>query len=311
MTSFNDRFADLSIHRVSNRREAFTVNQIALGFINAVKRQAIEDCDQHITSYTFTDTEYADDPIRIQMNAAAGAPEGQLVRCNFLYAIKTLAIHLFTIRRPHGVDFAGYYRRQLLFIGVFDDKNDIPSLQRFSNSSAKPSDTFAQEKRALITHSLDATNSSSAFLTIPGSDNVEYRVAFQYRGERLSKISIFCVILEFMMVLAQLQNDDAIDNLSQATSADSAWIFVIHNSESNIPLMDFQLVAILESIARDSVGRGQYQELKFDFFVNREVVATGCVTVPNWLSGWCQGMREGGQQSLLGNFSSSSGSALT
>ena len=50
------------------------MNQVALGFINAVKRQAIKDCDQRISSYTFTDTEYENDPIRLRIDAAAGAP---------------------------------------------------------------------------------------------------------------------------------------------------------------------------------------------------------------------------------------------
>lgn len=79
MTNLNNRFADLSLDYISTRSEGFTKNQVALGFINAVKREAIKDCDQYIASYTFTDTEYADDPIRIQINAAAGGPEGQLV----------------------------------------------------------------------------------------------------------------------------------------------------------------------------------------------------------------------------------------
>lgn len=79
MTSLNDRFENLSVDYVSLRRWVLSVNQVALGFINAVKREAIQNCDQHITSYTFTDTEYEDDPIRIQIDAAPGGSEERLV----------------------------------------------------------------------------------------------------------------------------------------------------------------------------------------------------------------------------------------
>ena len=74
MTSLNDRFADLFVHSISIGPPSFTINQVALGFINAVKVQAIENCNQRMSTYTFTDTEYEDDPIRIEINAAAGSP---------------------------------------------------------------------------------------------------------------------------------------------------------------------------------------------------------------------------------------------
>lgn len=301
----------MTVNRLTIARGIFTVNQVALGFINAVKRQAIEDCDQYITSYSFTDTEYADDPIRIRVYAAAGAPDGQLVRCNIIYAIKTLAIDLIALRRPYGVEFSESYRGQLLYFGVFDNKNDGPSLEQSSNSSALPSETFARAKRAQSAHSLDASNSSTTLLNIPGSDDVVYRVAFEFQGSRVLKISIFSAILELMMTIAQLDDNESIENLSQATSTDSSWIFVMHNLASHVPLQGFQLVAILESIARHVVGRARYQEMTFHFLVNEELVAKGCVTERDLARAWCQGMMEGGQQSLVGNFSSlSSGSGL-
>lgn len=301
----------MSVNYVWTRQGRFTVNQVALGFINAVKRQAIEDCDQYMTSYTFTDTEYENDPIRIRINAAAGGPEGQLVRCNILYAVKTLAIGLMTHGRPFGARLAEWYRGQLLYTGVFDNKTDVSSLKQSSNSSADPSEVIVQEKRALSIQSLDVTNPSTTLLTLPGSDDVEYRVEFDFRGDRIPKINIFSAILEFMMTLAQLDSDGPIENVSQATSTDSSWIFVMHKSESNIPLEGFQLVAILESIARHAVNRGCYMEMIFDFFVDMEFVAGGCVTTPNRSRAWCQGLREGGQQSLVGNTSSSSRGGLT
>ena len=292
MTSLNNRFAGLSVDYISVRPRRFSIDQVALGFINAVKRQAIEDCDQYITSYTFTDTEYEDDPIRIRINAAAGAPEAQLVRCNFLYAIKTLAINLMNQQRLYGARFTESYRGQPLYIGVFDNK-DVPALEQSNTSSAEPSETVSQQKRALSIQSLDAVNATTALLTIPGSNDVDYQIQFEFCGNQVQKISIFSAILELMMTLAQLDSNDAVENISLATSTAPLWIFVMPNPESSVPLKVFELVAILESIARWAVSRRRYMEMTFDFFVNREFVAGGCVTEPNLSRAWCQGMREG------------------
>lgn len=310
MTDLNNRFEDLSVNHISVRSRSFTINQVALGFINAVKRQAIEDCDQYVTSYFFTDTEYENDPIRIRIDAVAGSPVGQLIRCNYLYAIKTLAINLMAQERLYGARFSESWRDQLLYIGTFDNKNDIPLLEQPSNLSAYAGETVGQEKRALSTQSLVATNSTTIPLTIPGSNDVEYQIEFEFRGMPIQKSGIFSAILEFMMTLAQLDSDDSVENVSQ-TSTDSSWIFVMHRSESTVSLKMFQLVAILESIARYAVSRRRFVEMAFDFFVNREFVAGGCVTAPDRSRAWCEGLRKGGQQSLVGNFSSSPGSDLT
>lgn len=290
VTSLNNRFADLSVSHVSIRRRRLTVNQVALGSINAVKCEAIKDCDQYITSYTFIDTEYEDDPIRIHVDAAAGSPEQQLVRCNLLYAIKTLAINLMAQDRGYGARFTESFRGQLLYIGLFVNKNDVPLLAQSSNSSAAdPNATVAQEKRALGTESLDVTNTTTTFFTIPGSNDVEYKVEFEFRGDRVRKIGIFSAILEMMMTLAQLDSSDPVERVSQATLTDSSWIFVMHNTESDVPLQGFQLLAILESIARYTVSQARYQELTVNFFINRELVAGGCVTLPVASRAWCRG----------------------
>ena len=315
MTTLNDRFAGLSVNYRPLRSTSFSLNKFALGFINAVKIQAIEDCEQYIRSYTFTDTEYEDSPIRIRINAAAGGPEAQLVRCNVLYAMKTLAINQLSRSSRETVSggrFIELYHDQSLYDGVLDNKNDVLSLENSSNLATSPSGPVAQTKRALSTHPLEASNSTISFLTIPGLNDVEYTIEFKFRGTRVLKVGLFSAILGFIMTLAQLDSDSSIDNVSQSTSADLSWIYVMYNSESNVPLKQFQLVAILESIARYAVMQRRYEEMTFDFHVNGEFVAGGCVTVPDGSKAWCRGLREGSQRSLvhLGNTSSSLGSDL-
>lgn len=198
-----------------------------------------------------------------------------------------------TSERPYGADFAEFYRERILYNGLFDNKNNVLSLAQSSNSSAGSNETAAQEKRALNTHSLDITNSSTTFLAIPGSNNFEYRIEFDFRGNRIGKIAIFSTILEFMMTLAQLDSVDPIEHVLQAKPTDSSWIFVTHESESDIPLQGFQLMAILEAIARHCVKQVRYMEMTFEFFVNEQAVARGCVTRPDLSRSWCHGLRGG------------------
>ena len=291
MRSLNNRFHDFSFVYVPFRARRSLTNEVALDLINAMKVQAIQDCEQHMTSYIFTDSEYGDSEIRIRINAAQGALQAQLVRCSILYAIKTLAISQLTRERLYGATFIESYRGQPLYTGVLDNKSDDPSLERSSNSSADSSETVKQERRALRTLVLDATNSTTTLLSIPGSNDVEYQIEFDFRGDRIPKIGIFSAILEFMMTLAERNSDDSIQNISQATSVDSIWIFVTRDARSRFPLQVFQLVAILESVARYAVVKKRYQEMTFKFFVNREIVAEGCLTAPISSRVWCQALR--------------------
>ena len=256
-----------------------------------MKLGALEDCDERLTRYTFTDTEYQDSEIRIQVRAVNTALQEQLVRCNIVYAIKTLAINQLNYVHAFGASFIESYHGFLLYDGILDNKYDGPSLQQSSNSSTDLSITESQEKRASSAQVLDTTNSTTTLLNITGSNNVEYHIDFYYTGSFIDKINIFSAILEFMMTLAQRDHDAAIDRVSEATSADAYWIFVMHIPDSSFSLQVFELLAILEGIARYCVTKRYYRELSFRFFINRELTARGCLTAPIPSRRWCQGMR--------------------
>ena len=291
MTSLSNRFEGLSIVYSSYRAREYPVNGIALSFINAMKLGALEDCDERLTRYTFTDTEYQDSEIRIQVTAVNDAPQEQLVRCNILYAIKELAIHQLNYEHEFGASFIESYHSILLYGGILDNKHDDPSLQQSSNSSADLNVTNLQEKRASSAQVLDTTNSTMTLLNIPGSNDVDYQIYFHYTGRFIDKINIFSAILEFMMTLAQRDGHAAVDHVSQATSADAYWIFVTHIPASNFSLQVFEILAILEGIARYCVTKRYYKELSFRFFINHEFTAHGCLTAPIPSRRWCQGMR--------------------
>ena len=288
MTSLSDRFEGLSVVYYPYRARQYPITGVALSFINAMKLGALKDCDERLTSYTYTDTEYQDSDIRIRVTAEENAPQGQLVVCNILYAIKTVAIAQLDYAQEFGARFVESYHGILLYRGILDNKFDDPSLQQSSNPSGDLSDTGSQEKRAQV---LDSTNPTTTLLNITGSNDVEYNLEFYFTGVLINKVSIFSAILEFMMTLAQRDGDAGVEHVSEATSADVYWMFVMRMQDSSFPLQVFQVVAILEAIAQHCVTRGQYQELSFRFFINQEFVAHGCLTVPLSSRRWCQGMR--------------------
>ena len=271
----------------------YSLNEIALGFINAMKLQALEDCEQLLFSYTYTDTEYDDSPIRLRIDGMAGASPARLIRCNLMYAIKSVAIEQMTGAGLYGALFTELYRGQAIYRGIFDDKNDPPLVEQSSNSSANTSEIATRGNRGRSTYSLDARNSTAILLTIPGSDDVEYRMEFDFVGSPLPQAGIFSAILEMMLTLAGRGSADAVQNVSEATSTDLPWIFVTHNWESTFSLQVFQLLAVLESTARHAALRGRYQEMIFNFFIDEELVAGGCVTAAVESRVWCGGISAG------------------
>ena len=292
VTSLNDRFTDLFVYYDLLTSEVFTVNQIALGFINAMKIQALKDFNQHIVNYAFIDTEYADDPIRIRMEGVAGAPEGKLVRCNIMYAITTLAVDLLVRGHVNGAVFFLSDNGQPIYNGIFDHKNEVALPEPFSNTSANLSEISVQKKGALTAlgpRSLNTANSSSILLSIPGYEDVEYRVDFDLVGRPIIKSFFFSAILEFIFTLAQRDSADSIDAVSQSTGIDLPWIFA-RRARSDFQFQGFQLLAILEGMARHVASRERCSELVFSFYINSDLVATGCVTRPIESRRWCNGL---------------------
>ena len=291
MTSLSNRFEGLSVVYSPYRPRLYPLNGVALSFINAMKLGALGDCNERLTRYTFTDTEYQDSDIRIRMTAVQAAPQEQLVRCNILYAIKTLAIEQLNYAQGFGARFVESHHGTVLYGGTLDNKYDDPSLQQSSNSSADPSDTDSQEKRASSAQVLDTTASTTTRLNITGSNDVAYDIDFYFTGSFIFKVSIFSAIIEFMMTIAQRDGQAAVAYASQATSTDAYWMFVQRIPTSSFSLQTFEVAAILESIARHCVTRRHYQELSFHFFINGHLTAHGCLTAPLQSRRWCQGMR--------------------
>lgn len=274
----------------------FSVEQIALGFINSIKILALGDAKAILPRYFHIDNEYDDDPVRIRMDSASSAARGERTNANVMYALRTLPVILMNDNYLAGVNFFERYRGWPLYNGVFDNKNDPRTLQPASEPVMNASLASTQRRRSLVVRQ---SNDNSTTLSIPGSNPDAYEIKIFLLGREIPKKAMFAVILEFLFALG-LEN--AGDEITRPTLVDQnlpAWIFAMDNSESTTPFQIFHLLGILEAIARHCVLENSYRELVFDFFAGDQYVAGGCVTKADNARAWCRGLRGKGQQSIL------------
>lgn len=239
--------------------------------------------------------------MRLQLDSNPEAPQARLTRCNVIYALKVMAVNLLGILYPPEVHFHEWYHDQLLLYFGQLQKIAPQFLVRTSSSTANLSHIVKQEKRALTmstgtsrgTHTRNAT---TIVLDLPEYPDTEIR--FNFSGERFLKFDLFVSILDFMMDLAQEDSSDSLEYTHSSSPNSPLWIFVAHNRNTGISLAYFEVLAILESIARWAVLQQIYREVFFRFIVNREEVATGCVTKPLLSKAWCQGFGRDGQALL-------------
>lgn len=300
MTGINDAFDDdLTVGYTRQRLADFTVEQIALGFINAMKGQALENAGDILSHFYFTDTEYADDPVRIRMDPTGYATRRQRTRAHLMYALKLLPIQLMNDNYLTGVDFYEQYRGQPLFDGILDNKNDPRTLQQERGQIANASTVSTLEKGDHLSTRQSTLNST--ILRVPGHTNNAYDIRISLVGREIAKKHLFSTLLEFIFTLG-LGNAAAEISFAHSTNENvPAWAFAIENPESSISFQVFQLLGVLEAIARYCVLQDTYRELVFGFFADGMYVAGGCVTKADRTRMWCNGLRREEQQSTSSN----------
>lgn len=277
------------------RLAEFSLEQIALGFINALKRLALSDAKAALPQYSNADQEYPDDPVRIRMDSAGYATRRERTSGNVMYALKTIPILLINDNYLAGVDFYEQYRNWPLYNGVFDDRNAPHGLQ----SASEPArNTSLGSKRIL---SVRQAKDSSDILRIPGANDDEYKINIYLLGREIAETDFFSVILEFLFVLGLKDAAAEIKSPFIANRYLPAWIFARDSLASSTPFQIFQLLGILEAIARYCVLQDSYRELSFDFFAGGQFVAGGCVTRPDRQRLWCDGLRGDWQQGIPSN----------
>lgn len=268
----------------------FSTEDIALGFINALKLQGLEDAAESQTRYNFDDTEYADGKISISMEAVRGAPSAKTIRSSVMNALAVLPVTLMNDNHLAGVEFFEKYRRRYLYVGTL---NDVSGHYRPKLRSSNTSAVATSKKRSSHHYPLTAQNwnATTIFFTVPGNILPKLEVAFHFAGLSLPKVGVFSTII---MMIHQIGLHDAADEVDMAEMSDngmSAWIFIRKSPGTTFEFAVYHELALLEGIARYSVQQDTYRELVYDLFADGELVSGGCVTRPVERRRWCAGLR--------------------
>ena len=276
----------------------FTVEEIALSFINALKSQGLEDAAEQQLEYDFVDNEYPDDEVRVRIVAAPHAPNEHLTRANVMNILYALPLQLLNENYLAGVRFYEQYQSTLLYTGIFNNKNNLRTLG-LANQTRSNSVTATSKKRSSNAQflSVSQTNSTTTVFTVPGA-NEQMELTFQFVGVRISKIAIFNAILPLMFGIGLEDSSKEVPLSEISLAYMPAWIFMRTQPESEYRFAVFHALAILEAIARYYAQQGLWRELVYDFTVDGVLVNSGCITKPDNHRQWCRGLRGEGLQGI-------------
>lgn len=267
-----------------------STEEIALGFINALKLQGLEDAAEPQTVYNFEDTEYPDGKISISMEAVRRAPSAKTIRSSVMNALAVFPITLMDDNYLAGVEFYEKYGRRYLYYGTLNEirRHHRPELRKSNTSAAATSEKRSSHPYPLTVQDWNAT---TILFSIPGDDLPKLEVAFHFTGLPLPKVGFFSTIITMIHRLAL---DDATNEVNMAEMSDndrSARIFVRKSPGTTFEFAVYHALALLEGIARYSVQHDIYRDLVYDLFADGELVSGGCVTQPVERRRWCAGLR--------------------
>ena len=254
-----------------------------------MKVLGIDDAAAQQSDFHFI-SEYPEDPIRIRIEAVPTAPRTETTRANIMNILKCLPLMLMDDRYYAGVNFVQEHWGRPLHNGRLDNKNQIDG-SKIVNETKVNDGVATSRKRMPSGQSLafQHTNASSFFFTVPGTnERLDLRIAFV--GYTMSRGAIFSSILQVLFVLGLRDASDSLEATEFATNSLPAWIYV-RSIPGSRPLYTFQVLAILEAMARYSVQQNTYQEVLYDFFVEGSLVSLGCITKAINRREWCRGLR--------------------
>ncbi|KAL8984100.1 MAG: hypothetical protein Q9205_001838 [Flavoplaca limonia] len=273
-----NEFAGLTLHCNKHRtsRNRFSVEQLAIASIDALKDEALQDYTATVLEFDFTESMPIQVPFRIVMRAAPGAASGMLRRSTVMWAIRALTIDLMGTRFLHPLLFTIKYHGADLYGGILAQPTGPPA--------------HPVNLDMAVTPPLSLTNNINVLFKDTASlqDQRQYEVGFRLLGSDLSRNQIFGAI---MTTLLQLAPSDAYSVQPHVAmeEAFSAWIFI---SQALVPapgymFQQYHAVALLEAVARYYVPRQRYQEMVFELRQDEYITATGCVTKALLARRWC------------------------
>lgn len=269
----------------------FTIENVALAAIAAMKEGALLQYRAMLLQYDFADESDPENPVRIGMHAPPEAAIAKAKRSTVLWALKTLTVQLMRAQYFHPLPFTVTNLGIPVYLGVVSDRNQVAISQNDTDKKALSAKSLGSPPTLAVM----PANSTSVVLQplSPLQSNPIYYLDFHFSVLPLSQVDVFESILELLLVLAKHDGLDELATVRLSLHRLGVWIFVFQVEPLPVeghPLQQFQVVAILEAIARHCVRQGLYRELTFALRLDGGRVAQGCVTRALRTREWCRGL---------------------
>ncbi|KAL8951295.1 MAG: hypothetical protein Q9222_002717 [Ikaeria aurantiellina] len=288
--TLSDEFSGLLLNynRDPGGPNEFYPEEVALAAITAMKEEATEYYTAILTSFDFVDWVHVEDRVRISMQATQRAPQNQIRRSTVMWALKSLAVELLRTRFLRPTSFTVSHLTTRLYNGA------LYSRYRAGSEAVDPSEARRHSSTAspLVVGRPNNETSVSFSGPVSLSKNSQFELHFQYLGQSLSSYSIFESILTFLLAFGMWDSSSVQETAGMEYPDLQAWIYM---KEAQPPppyyrLQQYQAVAILEGMARSQVAHARYQEMFFDFTVEGQLLARGCIVRALESRRWCQNL---------------------
>lgn len=280
MLDYDDR------RRTANR---FSLESLGICAVSAMKEEALMDYDEALLNFDYVDVLHPSFPLRITMDANAGAPMYKTRRSSVMWALRSLTVGMMSNRLFTYIPFIVDYNYRILYRGRLTDRGGPTNPVQTKNSTL----TSAWGLNTNLSLAAIPTNTSNTVLLQGHSslqNHPQYDITFQYVGQRLSAFRIFESLLQLLLELGKSDAASSHQLISMQSRPFQVWIYMMQVSSlvEGHPFQQFQAVAILEAMARYVVSQGRYGEMTFEFRADGQLVARGCLTRSVQYLAYCQ-----------------------
>ncbi|KAL8695729.1 MAG: hypothetical protein Q9224_003206, partial [Gallowayella concinna] len=268
----SSRFDGLHVtfERPSKPTGTFSLEQIALGFIAALADEAVKNCDEPLSTLSYTYTDFPREALAqmsVRMNFL-GDDARENTRCNVNYALVAIPNALLSKNQIHGTTFWEDRRGLALYSGEF---GHLPAAPYITSNKT----TVARSITSGWHLSGPSSSRNPSFLfSLSGHD---YRFSIDRLGSHISKSDFFISALEYLLELSQAKAESSVTESAFFAPSSPVWFYVRGTPQN--PSFQLGVVAgILKIIATRLVAAGWYRDLFWSLRQGERVILEGCMT---------------------------------
>ncbi|KAL8662966.1 MAG: hypothetical protein Q9202_004289 [Teloschistes flavicans] len=291
-SQFDDDFSGFELSYVREREgsNVFTMEQIALCAIAAMKEEAIADYNGYVRDFSFIDRQHPENPVYWLMRSSPSSDSRNLRRSSVLWTLMALTIQLMRFQYFRAMPFYVSRYQIPVYDGFIQNRN--PQM----NSPITDNDTLTSATASPLSFTGVVLNASSMVLqpntALKLKDEPQYTLDFKFAGFPISRYGVFESILEFLLVLGKLDASAEQSQIGIALGRLQVSIYLLQTFPyaPGYSLRQFMAVSVLESVARFYVINRVWKEMTVVLRVDGMELAKGCVTLAIRGKEWCHGL---------------------